>query len=78
MLGARDEVGHTTPHLTRQLTDLRDWSGQLPAGASVRVDIEAVGKQQWAWYMLADRPVSASTPLMGFFPYAPRAARPTT
>ena len=36
------------------------------------MDIEAVGKQQWAWYMLADRPVTASTPLLGFFPYAPK------
>ena len=72
VLGARGEVADTAPHLTRQLTDLRGWSHDLPAGASVRVDIEAVGKQQWAWYMLADRPVTASAPLLGFFPYAPQ------
>ena len=72
VLGARGEVRDTAPHLTQQLTDMRDWSRGLPAGASVRVDIEAVGKQQWAWYMLADRPVTASTPLLGFFPYAPK------
>jgi len=72
VLGARGEVADTAPHLTRQLTDLRKWSDELPPGASVRVDIEAVGKQQWAWYMLAERPVTASSPLLGFFPYAPK------
>jgi len=71
VLGTRSEVADTAPHLTRQLTELRGWSSELPAGASVRVDIEAVGKQQWAWYMLADRPVTAATPLLAFFPYAP-------
>ena len=72
VLGARDEVADTAPHLTRELVELRDWSGELPAGASVRVDIAAYGKQQWAWYMLADRPVTAAAPLLGFFPYAPK------
>lgn len=72
VLGAREEVADTAPHLTRELVELRDWSDELPGGASVRVDIAAVGKQQWAWYMLADRPVTAAAPLLGFFPYAPK------
>ncbi|HZI90153.1 MAG TPA: hypothetical protein VFD31_00830 [Thermoleophilaceae bacterium] len=72
VLGARGEIVDTAPHLTHELVDLRGWSDQLPDGASVRVDIAAYGKQQWAWYMLADRRVTSSAPLLGFFPYAPK------
>jgi hypothetical protein len=35
------------------------------------VDVRPVGIQQWAWYMLADHPVTATRPQRHFFPHAP-------
>ena len=71
-LSARGEIRRAQPHLTSQLADLRDWSSRLPAGRSVRVDVTPIGMQQWAWYMMADRPLTAADPLLLFFPYAPK------
>jgi hypothetical protein len=70
-LSSRQETRATSPHLTRDVAQIQDWSAELPAGRSVRVDIAAYGFQQWAWYMLADRPVSSLSTLLDFFPHAP-------
>ena len=70
-IDARRAMRDATPHLTRDLAEIEGWSADLPPRASVRVDIRGYGRQQWAWYMLADRPVTSSAPLADFFPYAP-------
>ena len=57
--------------MTRELAEIESWSDRLPRGASVRVDVKEYGRQQWAWYMLADHPVSSLNPLLDFFPHAP-------
>jgi hypothetical protein len=67
----RDSLSRTFPHVTPQVWQLRQWSARLPPGSSVRVDVTPVGVQQWAWYMLADHPVSATHPLRKFYPYPP-------
>ena len=69
--GARLEARSTTPHVTKDLAEIADWGDRLPAGASVRVDVAGYGRQQWAWYMLAEHPVSSLSPLLDFFPHAP-------
>jgi hypothetical protein len=69
---ARDEIGVTYDMLTRELVEVRDWSGRLPPGESVRIDVRPGSRQLWAGYMLAARPVSAIDPLTGStFPYPP-------
>jgi hypothetical protein len=72
---ARREVMTTYEYATRDVLELREWSRRLPPGASVRIDVPPSGQQLWADYMLADRPVSARKPLVGFFPYAPQGRR---
>lgn len=70
-LSSRQETRATSPQLTRDIAQIEDWGDELPPGRSVRVDIAAYGLQQWAWYMLAERPVSSLAPLLDFFPHAP-------
>jgi len=71
LVNVRDALADTFPHVTREVWQLRSWSDRLPAGASVRVDVSPRGVQQWAAYMLADHPVTASDPQRDFFPYPP-------
>jgi len=69
--GAAREIRETYEFATAPLRELDSWDERLPAGASVRIDVQPTGYQLWTWYMLDDRPVSASAPLVGFFPHPP-------
>jgi hypothetical protein len=60
--GARAEVAGTFDELPRTVLELRDWSERLPAGTSVRLDVQP-GSQLWAAYMLADHPLCSQRPL---------------
>ena len=74
LVNVRDALADTFPHVTREVWELRSWSDRIPPAASVRVDVSPRGVQQWAAYMLADHPVTASHPQRDFFPY-PRVGR---
>jgi len=74
-IATRREVTNTYAYATTEVLELRDWASALPPGASVRIDVPPSGYQLWTQYMLAARPVSASRPLVGFFPYPPRGRR---
>jgi hypothetical protein len=69
--GAAREIDETYEYATAALLELDAWDERLPAGASVRIDVQPTGYQLWTWYMLDDRPVSTSAPLVGFFPHPP-------
>jgi hypothetical protein len=71
LLQVRDALTTAFPHVTHEVWELRTWSERLPPGSSVRVDVRPVGVQQWAWYMLADHPVTATRPPRYFYPHAP-------
>jgi hypothetical protein len=71
VVNARRQLDLADPHVTKEVWELRDWNDRIPAGASVRVDVTPIGVQQWAWYMLAEHPISASKPLTEFFPFPP-------
>jgi hypothetical protein len=71
VVNARRQLDFTKPHVTDQVWELREWNDRIPAGASIRVDVTPIGVQQWAWYMLAEHPISASAPLTDFFPFHP-------
>lgn len=67
----RQALDTAFPHVTKRVWQLRTWNDRLPRGASVRLDVQPIGVQQWAGYMLSDHPLSASKPLLFFFPHAP-------
>lgn len=67
----RTSLRAALPHASAEVWELRSWSGRIPAGASIRVDVTPTGVQQWADYMLAAHPLSASDPLREFFPHPP-------
>ena len=60
--GARDEVATTFDELPRSTQALRDWSSGLPAGSSVRLDVQPA-IQLWAAYMLSDHALCSQRPL---------------
>ena len=61
LAGLRNEVRHTGLQADRA----------TPPGASVRLDV-AEGRQLWAGYVLADRPITAIHPITGTtYPYPP-------
>jgi hypothetical protein len=59
---ARDEVSSTYDQLPRTAMELRDWSARLPAGSSVRLDMQP-GAQLWTAYMLHEHPLCSQRPL---------------
>jgi hypothetical protein len=65
--GARDELDGTFDQLQPETLELREWSKQLPAGASVRIDTP---DQLWRAYMLSDRPLGSPRPIKNF-PHVP-------
>jgi len=69
--GTARELGETYEYATGPTLELARWDERLPEGASVRIDVPPSGYQLWTWYMLDSRPVSASAPLIGFFPHPP-------
>ena len=68
-LGVRSKLDDTFPHAGPEVWELRGWGRELPADASIRVDVTPIGVQQWAGYMLSEHPQSASDPLLAFFPH---------
>jgi hypothetical protein len=66
-LGAREELEGAFDQLPRDTLEVREWSEELPEGASVRVDTP---DQIWRAYMLSDRPVGSSSPVKSF-PHPP-------
>ncbi len=68
---ARDVTTVTANQLPRTTLELRGWAAALPAGASVRLDMDP-GAQLWAGYMLAARPVCSTRPLLDTsYPHPP-------
>jgi hypothetical protein len=59
---ARDEIQHTFDQLPRTVQALQVWGDRLPAGSSIRLDMNP-GSQLWAAYMLADHPLCSQRPL---------------
>jgi hypothetical protein len=66
-LGAREELDGAFDQLPRQTVEIREWSKELPEGASVRIDTP---DQIWRAYMLSDRPVGSTAPVRAF-PHPP-------
>jgi hypothetical protein len=65
------EVRQVEPFVSSDVWELHDWSERVPTDDSVRVDVRPIGLQQWAGYMLAPHPLTASDPPRKFFPYPP-------
>jgi hypothetical protein len=71
--GAREELYMTSNQLPHTITELADVG--LPAGASVRLDVEE-GRQLWVAYFLARQPLCSESPLMGTsYPHVPVSRR---
>ena len=58
----RQEIRVTTHSLPAETIELRRWAEELPAGASIRLDVRP-GSQLWAAYMLSERPLCSPFPL---------------
>jgi hypothetical protein len=70
-VAARDQTGVTFNQVTKGMLQVGNWDHRLPAGKSVRLDVE-VGNQLWAGYFLADHPLSSARPLAGTaYPHVP-------
>jgi hypothetical protein len=65
---AAAEIDGTFDQANWSVLGLRRWDQQLPRGSSVRIDVGPNGYQLWTIYMFSDHPLSALTPLGGFFP----------
>jgi hypothetical protein len=62
--GRIDDVAHGTPEqVTADMILLRQWSRDLPKGASVRVDIPPSGNQLWVQYFLSAHPLTSLHPV---------------
>jgi hypothetical protein len=69
--GARDEMGVTFDQTPRPLVALREVDALLPAGASVRLDMDP-NEQLWGAYFLSGQPVCAIVPLRNTsYPHVP-------
>ena len=62
--GLAKEVRETPSQAPRSTFALRDWSKQLPAGSSIRLDV-LDDRQLWGGYMLAAHPVVSLRPIVG-------------
>ena len=60
--GAREETTNTFDEIPRTVMELQAFSERLPAGSSLRLDMQP-GAQLWAQYMLADHPTCSQRPL---------------
>ena len=73
VVGTRDQIAVTYAQLTGDMLQLREFSDELPADASIRIDLAPNGYQLWARHMLHEHPLSASRPLARtIFPHPPR------
>jgi len=69
--GARDEISMTFDQTPRNYTELRTVDRLLPAGASVRLDLDPP-RQLWAAYFLSGQPLCSRTPLLNTsYPHVP-------
>ncbi|PZR66801.1 MAG: hypothetical protein DLM63_08255 [Solirubrobacterales bacterium] len=69
---AASEIGVTFEQVGVNLLGLRAFSHDLPAGASIRLDVEPGGRQLWAAYMLAPHPLCSQEPLVNTsYPHVP-------
>lgn len=59
---AREEVSRTFDEIPRTVIELQAFSERLPAGSSLRLDMQP-GAQLWTQYMLADHPTCSQRPL---------------
>ena len=59
---AREEVRTTFDELPVTMLELREWSDAVPAGASIRLDVQP-DKQPWAAYLLYEHPLCSQRPL---------------
>ena len=65
VVGTRDEIEPFPMQVTPEIFELRDWPDDLPADASIRLDIPPTGEQLWVAYMLHERPLSSLVPVIG-------------
>lgn len=68
------EVDRRYSPVSPALKEVGRWSDELPAGASVRIDVPPSGWQHWVAYFLADHPVNTPRPDT-HFPHAPAGTR---
>ena len=75
-LNVKQETSVTFEQLEPAFIELRGWSRDLPAEATVRIDVPPGGHQLWALYFLHERRVSASDPLRDAgYPHPPQSRR---
>jgi hypothetical protein len=63
VLAARKEIDRTFPQVYKTQRQLSEWSRQLPAEASIRLDLRP-GAQLWAAYFLHRHPLSSRAPII--------------
>jgi hypothetical protein len=51
--------------VSAQMFQIRQWMSEIPAHATIRVDIPPNGTQVWAVYMVGSHPVSSTDPIRG-------------
>jgi hypothetical protein len=61
LAGADDEIDQSFDQLTPQTLELREWSRELPPGASIRLDTPPPA-QLWQAYVLSDRRLGSRLP----------------
>ena len=61
LAGADDEIDQSFDQLTPQTLELRDWSRELPSGATIRLDTPPPA-QLWEAYVLSDRRLGSRLP----------------
>ncbi len=72
LAGAREELDSVAAQSPPEAFELRGWAAALPPDASIRLDIPPSGDQLWAAYMLHERPLSATTPVIKTtYPHVP-------
>lgn len=75
-IGLRDGLEQVPIQTPPETVALREWAAQLPAGDSIRIDVPPNTVQLWAAYMLHERPLSASRPVLNTtYPYLPVSRR---
>ncbi len=65
LAGTRHEIEPFPMQVPPEIFALRDWPEELPARASIRLDIPPTGEQLWVSYMLHERPLSSLVPVVG-------------
>ncbi|MFL5844149.1 MAG: hypothetical protein ACJ762_05585 [Solirubrobacteraceae bacterium] len=60
----RDETRATPEQVTADMLLLREWKKDLPADASIRMDIPPSGEQLWVQYMLAGKRLGTPFPVL--------------